>query len=294
MTNLFYPSLALYEQKRAPPTDTPSPLAYNHHQIPLHEQVGSFSNSPKDRPFSVFGTPVLDTFFPYPPPLLPRLKWAGWWGIDTGQDSEGGWTSIRAPLSGEGPIVDPEEEIWLMRVGWADVGDVLDRHDDIGEKVWRENDDHLFNLFKDMAESWDSLSPTSGQGCLRQLQSEGEDVGMFGPCYILAAKPGPSHVDAISLPTVEPASGDSDGIARVATSASDNSSIYHSFALPFRVPRNRTADFNEQWLESVTSITQEVGGEVFVEAQSLRDHTGEWFISVRKFLLRDNTTLNAS
>lgn len=107
MTNLFYPSLAVYLQKRFPPR----------HAGPSRWEL-------QEHPLTLFSTPLLDSVFPEIPPLIPRLEDRAWW-----EDDE--WSVSR-----------PEEMPWLrdevrvVRIAWTDVGDVLDAPGKWTERDW--------------------------------------------------------------------------------------------------------------------------------------------------------------
>ncbi|KAK4684904.1 hypothetical protein P7C73_g5258, partial [Tremellales sp. Uapishka_1] len=289
MTNLFYPSLALYLQKKFPPLHPPSPPAHNTHRIPIQNQRGSPRRTQKEHPLSLLSTPILDSFFPYPPPLLPRLTWAGWWGRDTGQ-----WAVVRVGGEGE-EIGELEEQVKIMRIGWADVGDVLDRNVDSGGSDWAERDDLLLTLVRDMAEAWEV---ETGQKCVRELgaASDVEDaVDPVGPCYILSpdvnAREGTGGIETIPLAHLAfsdlwsaPILNATEDLDSVPIGwAANAGNVYHSVAVLFHVSRSSSADFDGRWLEAVSKLAAEIQGEVFVEAQGPKggagDQTGEWLLS---------------
>ncbi|KAK8861558.1 hypothetical protein IAR55_002380 [Kwoniella newhampshirensis] len=310
MTNLFYPSLALYLQKRFPPLRPPSQPTHNSHRTPFYGQTGHSRRYQKEHPLSLLSTPILDSFFPYPPPLLPRLTWAGWWGRDTGQLDEEGWTVTRVPLDEKyeesHPGLEEDEEIQIMRIAWADVEDVLDRDVEAGERAWDERDHVLLRLVSEMAEDWEQQYPSSRQRCVRRLEatSAASNVSPTGPCYILS--PTNTTQDAVSLvPLPSMSLPDRNSLLfsdQINTASFANAgNIYHSFAFLFRIPRNTTTDFENAWQNRLADVARTVKGEAFGEARGPRtgtdDQTGRWIVSFasahspdRGTTLSDSTT----
>lgn len=284
MTNLFYPSLALYLPKRFPP---PSPRAVQDaHWPPLDNDVTSPYRTNVDHPLS-FST--LGRLFPSAPPLLPRLTWAGWWGSGTREREDDGWTATRA-IPGAKEIGEGQnDQVWVMRIGWADVEDVLDRHIEDGERKWEERDHHLLKLVQNVAENWERQIPSNRQRCVRQLKSStsvrGDGVDSEPPpCYVLT--PSPDAFDSaipISMSGFvhfdHGVSASPDSVPLGRSPNPDN--IYHTFAALFHVPQNSTSAFEQRWQSAMSDVAKEVEGEVFVEAKGPRvgDQIGEWFIS---------------
>lgn len=291
MTNLFYPSLALYLPKRFPP---PSPHAVQDaHWPPLDNDVTSPYRTNVDHPLS-FST--LGRLFPSAPPLLPRLTWAGWWGSGTREREDDGWTATRA-IPGAKEIGEGQnDQVWVMRIGWADVEDVLDRHIEDGERKWEERDHHLLKLVQNVAENWERQIPSNRQRCVRQLKSStsvrGDGVDSEPPpCYVLT--PSPDAFDSaipISMSGFfhfdHGVSASPDSVPLGRSPNPDN--IYHTFAALFHVPQNSTSAFEQRWQSAMSDVAKEVEGEVFVEAKGPRvgDQIGEWFISVKHFSAR--------
>jgi hypothetical protein len=275
MTNLFYPALAVYLQKKFPPLHPPSPPSHNIHRLPLSSTAGKVK---KEHPLSLFSTPVLDSFFPYPPPLLPRLTWSGWWGRDTGQDGDE-WH-----LSNIGGDPTGLDSIYLMRVAWADVGDVLDRESSEAEREWLERDHLLLSLAKETAESWEMEHSLHGEGCIRHLQPGPDIAEASGPCYLIS----PDGVPAESVTPFTQLSSSyytaQDEDLKPVGWPPDTENIYHSLAIPFRVPRGMQSGFMMRWAESMSKISSQLDGEVFTEAKGPKpkggDLTNEYMLSV--------------
>ncbi|WVF65759.1 hypothetical protein IAT40_000492 [Kwoniella sp. CBS 6097] len=291
MTNLFYPSLALYLQKKFPPLHPPSPPGHNAHRIPISGQGGLSRLEEREHPLSLLSTPVLDSFFPYPPPLLPRLTWAGWWGRDTGQYEPEGWGLSRAlPEGGQGGWQE-DEEIRILRIGWADVEDVLDRDGEAAEKRWEERDHVLLRLVRDVAEEWESRYRSNGERCVRRLSiSQADDIESTGPCYILAPNRNliTADVPIIPIHSLSPHSHSHNGTGPDQSPfewSSNAGQMYHSAAVLFHVPRNTSSDFEQRWRERIADVSKRVDGEIFVEAEGARgggsygDQTGQWYLS---------------
>ncbi|ORY27431.1 sterol-sensing domain of SREBP cleavage-activation-domain-containing protein [Naematelia encephala] len=285
MTNLFYPALSIYLQKKFPPLHPPSPPAHNTHLIPLHDQSQPFRRLRKEHPLSLLSTPVLDSFFPYPPPLLPRLTWAGWWGRDTGQlEDDKGWHASR--VRDVDTLPDAEDEIRLMRVGWADVGDVLDGDSDYAEKSWAERDHLLLRLVSETAEGWAANFPTTGESCVRQMGNDPKDQASRERCYILSPRAGPEPIMPLATFSEEASQNTTYEEAHTPNGwLQDTSNVYHSLAAIFRVPSSSRATFEDRWASQIEQIAARVQGEVFVEANGLRgaamDYSGDWLVSYR-------------
>ena len=180
-----------------------------------------------------------------------------------------------------------------MRVGWADVGDVLDRDVEAEERAWAERDHVLLRLVRDMAENWEANNPTTGATCIRELASssaEDDRVMPAGPCYMLSPTSWPEtdHITALqqlSTPAELPFANGTEALDTVPIGWAPNAgNVYHTVATLFRVPRSNSMAFEARWLEEVTLMAEQVEGEVFMEAQGpsrgAGDQTGEWLLSV--------------
>ncbi|WWC60282.1 uncharacterized protein I303_102851 [Kwoniella dejecticola CBS 10117] len=287
MTNLFYPSMVLWLQKRSPPSFPPAPPPHRY-KLPVQGEAGPstyWQNRP-DHPLSLLSTPVLESFFPYPPPLLPPLDWTGWWGSDTGDRGKGdhGWGLSRALPEGAPNHESSEEEIRFVRLAWADVEDILDRDAGTSQRSWEGRDHTLLRLVSDIAEEWEQAHRSTGEGCVRQLQAhDGGHVTPTGNCYIIS--PNQDLSDS--------------GISQISVSALDSASVfrsestdyhtatgtskYRSFGTLFRVPNNSTASFHDRWQRALHGVAGKVEGEIFVEGRDPKntyiDQTGQWHLS---------------
>lgn len=248
MTNLFYPSLAIYLSKRFPPPSPDSPFA--------RPRAGPSRIAPREHPLSVLSTRLLDSFFPYPPPLLPRLSWTGWWDdTPASGKGEGGEWYLERPDS---EMEWLEEEIRVMRVAWTDVGGVLDGLRDGGGQ---ERDQAVLSYMKNLAQTWnDSESASSGR-CIKP-----DDEGL---CLVFSP-------DEWKNQDIWP-------IRMPAGSVTGPDDIYRGVVIPFRVGRGMSLEFERRWEEELKSFARDVQGEVFKEARVTgrgQDVTGSWVLSV--------------
>jgi hypothetical protein len=296
MTNLFYPSLALYLQKRSDALHSASPSSS--YRTPLQDQAGPSRRIRRDHPLSFLSAPLLDTFFPYPPPLLPRLPWYGWWDAGRSDDSredEDGWRASRvgAGEKGIGGDADAEEEVRLLRVGWADVGDVLDGQGEAGQQEWTEIDDVVLSLVRDMVEQWEDDYPDAGEHCVRRLLPTNHDrhKGDAGPCYLVSPSSKSANGDwegddVLTLETLAGKSLVQGSGPNTNGSMSDTGSIYHSVAALFHVPCASAVDFESRWSSSLAQLAGKLSGDVFVEAhgpgQRGVDQVDQWSLSVSR------------
>ncbi|WWC68655.1 uncharacterized protein I206_102586 [Kwoniella pini CBS 10737] len=288
MTNLFYPSMVLYLQKRSPPSFSPAPPPHRH-KIPLHGEAGpsTYWRNRPEHPLSLLSTPVLESFFPYPPPLLPNLDWTGWWGRDTDRynQEDYGWGLSRAlpEDATEQPLND--EEIRIVRVAWADVEDVLDRDTEAAKKSWEERDRMLLRLVRDVAEEWEEHYKSTGEACIRQLiAKKGGAVESAGPCYVFSPESLPSTSELPHVSMLDSYFGP--GIRANTSSSSlsvDPEHIYHSLGAIFRVTANSTSSFEARWQNALSHIAKKVEGEIFAEVQNPKttvlDQMGPWYLS---------------
>jgi hypothetical protein len=271
MTNLFYPSVVVWYQKRNP--TTPS----HGYQAGPSRIRNSFGNE-HDNPLSVLSTPLLDTIFPDSPALLPRLSPSGWWYSDeTEDDDEGPRWNVTSVKSGEyylGPIED--EEIRMVTIAWIDVDGALSWNEDVVE----DEEDHteetkaITEAIQRRVENWEKDHPGSRERCLRELRSGSSgDVKPEGGCYLFSS----DQVDGITRPFQQVASSN--------TSDIDHVGSYRSVSALFRLPRSASSEFSERWRTSVGRISDVVGGNVFLGRKAYRDIPEEFRLSVRDLLL---------
>lgn len=287
MTNLFYPALSTYLQRRFPPLHPPSTPSHETHR-------DSYLGSPmahsacrhrrkKEHPLSLLSTPVLDSFFPYPPPLLPRLDWGGWW-TDTGQDE---WTGPRVRTTGD------EEEVRLVRIGWADVGEVLDREDEREDYAWTERDYGILDLVRHAVESWSEQNGHNGETCIRQLREVTDNVQPAGDCYLF------SHAEVAGLTSTSSLFSHNCSHHAELTYDNDDGRVYRSVAALFRLPSASSRDsFAERWAGALEGIAKRVDAEVFVEAdrphRNPTDTNDAYHLSVSHFEVQREANLTSS
>ena len=203
-----------------------------------------------------------------------------------------GWSVTRIPVQDE-EVWEGGEEVRIMRVGWADVGDVLDRDVEAEHRAWAERDHTLLRLVRDMAEEWECSHNETGASCIREMLSErGSDrkSKQRPSCQIISPHPGPEndHISIIgdlATPTGSLSFNGSEAPDSVPIGWAPNAgNVYHSVAALFRVPRIHGEGFEDSWSEAIANISKGIGGEVFVEAQGPQggpgDQTGKWYLSV--------------
>lgn len=230
MTNLFYPSFAAFLERQfdaanASPARAPSP--------------GSTSGAASKSPLAIFNTPLGETFFPDPPPLLPNVPWGPWWANDPRSDTA--WVPVTpsssAPAGGEGRI-----DVDLLRVAWADVGHVLDG---VERAPWGQRDNQMAAAIRSLAEE-----ELDGTSCVRHLIDVNGTAAATGPCYLLAPDgvflEGATHMSGLwNLPE-----------------SSDH--VYRGVAVPFHTSANRVA-FESDWSARLAQTLKPLGAEVFTE-----------------------------
>ena len=264
MTNLFYPSVVVWYQKRNP---TPSRVDYQ--AGPSSSRIRSHYGTEHDDPLSVLSTPLLDSIFPDPPALLPRLSPSGWWYSDDSQ--EGPRWNITSVKNGEyhlGPIED--EEIRMVTIAWIDVDGALS---------WREDgvdgeDDHssearvISEAIRQRVEGWEKDHPGSRERCVRELETGSSgNVEAEGVCYLFSTE----KLDRNSRSFSDVASS---------TSIVDSPGFYRSMSAIFRLPRTASLDFTERWKAVVGKISDEAGGQIFLDDKSTKDVSEECRLSV--------------
>ena len=264
MTNLFYPSVVVWYQKRNP---TPSRVDYQ--AGPSSSRIRSHLGTEHDDPLSVLSTPLLDSIFPDPPALLPRLSPSGWWYADGSQD--GPRWNVTSVKNGEyhlGPIED--EEIRMVTIAWIDVDGALS---------WREDgidgeDDHssearvISEAIQRRVEDWEKDHSGSRERCVRELETGSSgNVEAEGGCYLFSTE----KLDRNSRSFSDVASS---------TSIVDSPGFYRSMSAIFRLPRTASLEFTERWKAAVGKISDEAGGQIFLDDKSKKDSSEEWRLSV--------------
>jgi hypothetical protein len=272
MTNLFYPSVVVWYQKR-----TPTNLHSRHHIAGPStrirgNQAGYYGDQTHEGPLSVFSTPLLDSIFPDSPPLLPRIRPDGWWYSENASTEGPRWnaTSVGAGDYYLGPIED--EEVRMVTIAWIDVDSALSRSEgavDHNQEI-NEETTGMIKAIQRRVEMWEKDHPGSREKCVRQLRTrESNDLAEAkGPCYLFSA----ADVDGTtSLPD----------IASTASSAEvDKAGFYRSVSALFRVPRSGSTGFSERWKSTTDEITGEAGGKVYIRAKAHKDVSEEWRLSV--------------
>ena len=264
MTNLFYPSVVVWYQKRNP--TTPS----HDYQAGPSRIRNNFGNE-HDNPLSVLSTPLLDTIFPDSPALLPRLSPSGWWydNDDEGESPRWNTTSVKNGEYYLGPIED--EEIRMVTIAWIDVDGALSWNEDVIE----DDEDHteetkaITEAIQRRVENWEKDHPGSRERCVREMRTgTSGDVKAEGGCYLFSS----DQVDGITRPFQEIASSNTSNI--------DHLGFYRSVSALFRLPRSASVEFRERWKTTVGRISDEAGGRIFLGRKG-RDVPEEFRLSVR-------------
>ena len=214
----------------------------------------------KENPLSLLRTPFLDSFFPYPPPLLPRLDWAGLWGTDIGL--HGDWGGARARLM-EGIYSEDDGQLVMKRIAWADVEDVLDRPTGKSHP-WRPMDDQIVSKVREMAESWEDLHGY-GEGCVRQLVSNDQGTHLTGPCAIVSPHLESSNTIPISQLSFVMRALDRPPALELGFASPRANKMYHSVAVFMRVPKSTADTWDDRWNEAMEAVAVELKAEIFLE-----------------------------
>lgn len=266
MTNLFYPSVMVWYQKRVP---TPSRSEYQ--AGPSSGRIRTHIGNEHENPLSVLSTPLLDSIFPDSPALLPRLSPSGWWYSSDYEDGPR-WniTSVKNGDYHLGPIED--EEIRMVTIAWIDIDGALSQDEDGAE----DEEDHteevrrISQVIQRRVENWEKDHPGSRERCVRELSSGSSDNGKAeGACHLFAS----SKVDGISKSFSEVATSNG--------SAIDNKGFYTSVSALFRLPRSASGEFGERWKAAVGKIADEAGGRVLPGRKVRKDTAEEYRLSVR-------------
>jgi hypothetical protein len=265
MTNLFYPSVVVWYQKRNPTT-----LSHDYQAGP--SRIRNRYGNEHDNPLSVLSTPLLDTIFPDSPALLPRLSPSGWWYNDQDGDEGPRW-NVTSVKNGEyylGPIED--EEIRMVTIAWIDVDGALSWNEDVleDEEDHTEETKAITEAIQRRVENWEKDHPGSRERCVRELRTGSSDeVQPEGGCYLFSS----DQVDGITRPFQQVASSNASDI--------DHLGFYRSVSALFRLPRSASPEFSERWRTSVGRISDEIGGKVFLGTKAHRDVPEEFRLSVR-------------
>lgn len=211
MTTLFYPSIAAFIERGF---DAPS----SHPASPI----------PSSNAASTSWRPIQDAFYPDPPPLLPNVDWGPWWA------PEGDRAWVAAQCSSGSPSSTPEIDV--LRIAWADVGEVLDG--EVGESV------SLLKQLRKLADEWED-----GARCVRHLVPHKGEVKEDGSCYIISP-------DGAEGTTPH---------AALWGSSEDYNLIYRTVAVPFHVQGDRQI-FEDKWNAKLAQALAPLGAEVFTES----------------------------
>lgn len=260
MTNLFYPSVAVWYQKRsparAPATSHAGPSRVTH----LHGH---------EDPLSLLSTPLLDSFFPDPPSPIPPFVSRAIWDTDT--TGETGWNGTRLPRR-QGVRQHDEDEIRLVRVGWTDVAHISRYSSGHGHgqehhsAQWLERDSHLLASIRDMVERWKGDYPGSREHCVRELISSEKKNGRAvsdGACVERSSRSGSGN------------ESDQPG---------QDGGMYHHAEYFMRIPPSSVDSFHARWQASVQGVVQKTEGAILLDQSSRRvvsdPLSGEWRVTV--------------
>jgi hypothetical protein len=277
MTNLFYPSVVVWYQKRTPNTDRmnspissqagPSRSRYDSNHSYGHGEHGH------EDPLSVFSTPLLDSFFPDSTPILPHFSPQGWWYDHDDRSGQPRWnvTSVGTGDYLAGPI--EEEEVRMVTIAWIDVDTALSQ-DVVGYKDRDDSQDSLgmIDAIKQKVETWQDEYPGSRERCIRELASSGSPDGIAtseGGCYLFSSGFRDQSLKSLSEVAI-PSSTDLDDT---------ESTFYRSISAFLRIPRSATSTFNTHWESAVREISNKSGGQVY-KTSNKRDVPTEWRLAV--------------
>lgn len=261
MTNLFYPSVTVWYQKRNPARGATSDTAH----------AGPSRLHGHDHPFSILSTPLLDSFFPDPPSPMPSYTPGSIWD----SPGETGWNGTRIPKRSrrrrEG------EETLYLRVGWTDVGRVM-RHSTgqpAGHGEWGQKDDTLLDSIREMVERWEGDYPGSREHCVRALIPDETNSGLAvatGACLMCSSHPSSQcHV------------------GRPAVVAGIDDGSYHHAHWFMRISHSSADSFHARWSSALRGISEKSDGARLID-QSIGKivtdpSSGEWRVSVSQHTL---------
>jgi hypothetical protein len=283
MTNLFYPSLVVWYQKRVPARPPTGDYQAGPSRIRLGLGRGPGPGNPHDLddPLSVFSTPLLDSFYPDPPALLPRLSPSGWWNLEEsvveagGSNSQARWNASAVETGDYLPGPIEEEEIRMVTIAWVDVESALGHEDtrDAPSRRTSQAETELVRHMRDAVENWETDYSDGKERCVRSLStvtSSGGIVEPDGPCYLLS-RGRIRHSFTTPISEIVHRSRDAD---------EEEDGFYHSVSALFRIPRSAAKQFTDRWEIAVRNMTDSTGGNIFSPPSTKRDVPKEWRLSV--------------
>lgn len=249
MTNLFYPSFAMFVERHFTNANHGVQQARAPGAAPIYGS-GSCGEEPVHcTPCWLFSGGLGETFYPPPPPLLPNVEWGPWWAAEGGPAAgDAQWVPAPAGQSCSDASVE------LVRVAWADVGDVLDAEH---EAEWTTRDDQVVSAVRSLAEGWDNdVGGSEAARCVRHLVNRDGVARPDGACYLIsphdaARVPGSTDLQALW------------GRSRTSPSPPQEQ-IYRGLIVPFHKPKNSTA-FESAWTHKLAQVMAPFGAEVFSE-----------------------------
>lgn len=152
-----------------------------------------------------------------------------------------------------------DEEVRVMRIAWADVGDVVDGPERPEEKVWVERDHTILSVLRNMAEGWEKTAGP-GQACVRE---GGGDCVLFSTDEV-----DDEPVKHIQMPPQRLKKTDD---------------IYRGVVIPFRIAGGAMLDFERRWAAEMAALSGKAQGEVYEESRMTgrgADNTGTWLLTV--------------
>lgn len=267
MTNLFYPSLAVWYQKRAPSRTSGDIPHAGPSRLPQSRLPGSGGSS-------IWSTPLLDSFYPDPSPFLPPLDAGGWWEEtdDTKDDpSASRWNGTRvARRRTSRHDHQSEEELRLVRVGWTDVDQIQQYRpgqDRDCRQQWSQRESDLLSAVQEVANTWEGDHPGSRERCVREWRfADLIEAEALAPCVEVATNPCGTQDHGLEAMLDSP------------------SSAYRWTNKLFRLPRGSTDEFDRRWALAMQGIAEQQAGVTFVNGpsrpRSADPWQGEWDLSV--------------
>lgn len=193
---------------------------------------------------SLLRKPFVDTFFPYPPSLLPPVGWTNWW---EDPDTEDEW----AATFGEELLGD--QDVRLLRVAWTDADSVLARDGGSSGQGWTERDFAVLDMARSTAEGWENSYMGLGEGCVRHLEERDGVMLPTGSCFEVDAR------QSSSLASIESVGG-----ANISTKVGYHSP-YRSVGFLIRVGHPVDGSYDARWASAMESGARMLGAELFAE-----------------------------